>query len=491
MLNIALIVSELFPYAQTGGLGQMAASLGEALQALGARPHFFLPKYAEINILHFKALAPAVNIPLGPTAYPARFLRGRTESGIPVFLLDLPEFFHRKGLYGEGGADFPDNAARFIAFSRGCLEGLKALNLKMDVLHVHDWQTALVPIFLRTHYAGDPFYSNLGSLLTIHNLSYQGIFPPDQFPLTGLDWKYFRMELLEFFGNMNFLKGGIVAADYLTTVSPSYAGEILSPEFGCGLDTVLARRKDRLRGVLNGIDDKLWNPETDALLHRRYGSNSLKDKNQNKMALQREMGLEARAEIPLMAMVTRLVDQKGIDWVEALVPHLAQHKIQLAVLGSGTGETESRLEALSAKFRKTFSLALGFDVALSHRMTAGADFMLVPSRFEPCGYNQLFGQRYGTVPIVRQTGGLKDSVTDYTQNPGQGTGFCFKATTADALWEAIQRAVRVFKNRPLFREIQKRGMARDFSWTRSAQVYLELYQKAREQISTGKILSPP
>lgn len=477
-LKMALMVSELSPYAQSGGLAQMVASLGKALHQSGARPAFFLPNYSQIILKNYEILEPTWQVIVGNKYYKAGFWRTITNSGIPVYLLDIPDYFNRKGLYGESGTDYPDNAARFIAFSRGCLEGMKALNLEFDILHVHDWQAAMIPFYLRSHYAADPFFSRTSTLLTIHNLSYQGFFPADQFALTGLDKKFFHMNFLEFYGGINFLKGGILAADFLTTVSPTYAQEVLSSEFGCELEGVLAQRKERFFGILNGIDYHQWNPTEDPYLAYRYGDENLENKTKNKWTLQKELGLEVNNKAPLIAMVTRLVEQKGIDLVLSLLPEFTSQKIQLAILGSGAPSIENRLKELAGKYNRTLALRLGFDVALSHRITAGADFILVPSLFEPCGFNQMFGMRYGTVPIVRATGGLRDTVVDFTEAPDTGTGFCFEKPEPQALWDAIARAIEAYRKPALFKRLQIRGMARNYSWDQSAREYMDLYQKA-------------
>ena len=475
--GIALISPEFYPLAQTGGLANMVAGLAEALHRLGKRPLVFLPNYQCIDIKN-EILPEQWQVPLENKTFGARFRFGRLPSGIPVYLLDIPEFFDRRGLYGESGTDYPDNASRFIAFAKGVLAGMKTLNLKVQVLHVHDWQAAMVPFLLRTQYAGDDFFAKSATLLTLHNLSYQGVFPPQSFPLLGVDPKYFHMNFLEFYGNVNFLKGGMVSSDLLTTVSPSYAEEILHASWGCGLEGVLKTREKDLFGILNGIDENLWNPATDPFLPFPYDTGHLDKKVRNKQALQEELGLSAAPNRPLFTMVTRLVEQKGIDLLWPLLSQLAKRQLQLAILGSGSPDLEKALSAWSQKIPRAFSLTLAYDTALSHRLTAGADFMLVPSRFEPCGYNQMFAQRYGTVPIVSSTGGLKDTVVEDSLDLGKETGFLFSGRNGDGLLPAVDRALKVYSRPQVFQRIQSNGMKRDFSWNRSARSYVKLYQEA-------------
>lgn len=475
--GIALITPEFYPLAQTGGLANMVAGLAEALHRLGKRPLVFLPNYQCISIKN-EILPEHWQVPLENKSYRAHFCFGRLPSGIPVYLLDIPEFFNRRGLYGESGTDYPDNASRFVAFAKGVLAGIRALDLRAKVLHVHDWQAALVPFLLRTQYADDDFFAKTASLLTLHNMSYQGIFPAHSFPLLGIDPKYFHMDFLEFYGKLNFLKGGLISSDLLTTVSPSYAGEILQAPWGCGLEGVLKNREKDLYGILNGIDEDLWNPATDTFLPFPYEKDHLELKVRNKEALQAELGLRIDPSRPLFTMVTRLVEQKGIDLLWPLLSQLNKRKLQLAILGSGSPDWERDLLAWSQKIPQAFSLSLAYDTALSHRMTAGADFMLVPSRFEPCGYNQMFAQRYGTVPIVSSTGGLKDTVVEDPLDHAKNTGFLFTGQDGDGLLQAVERALDVYRRPQDFQRLQINGMIRDFSWNRSAHSYVELYQKA-------------
>lgn len=477
-LRVALIAPELRPFAQTGGLANMLASLSGALHDRGTSLGIFLPKYRMIPTNGFRASPRAWNISVGSRNFACRFWQGATPQGVPLYLLDIPELFDRPGLFGEGGRDYPDNGLRFTAFCRGVLEGMKAERLSWDILHLHDWQTALIPFYLKTLYQGDPHFAQTRSLFTIHNLSYQGIFPAEQYPLTGLPPQYFHFQALEFFGNVNFMKAGLVGADILTTVSPSYAQEVLTPELGCGLEGVLQERKGRFFGILNGIDPKEWNPQTDPYLRANYSEKTLPAKIKGKLALQRELGLEINGKYPLFGKVNRLVTQKGIDLIIPLLEKLLDLKLQIAILGDGDPDFQKILLDFGEKYPGKMAVKIGFDYGLSHRIIAGSDFILVPSLFEPCGYNQMFGQRYGAIPIARSTGGLRDTITDFSTDPDHGSGFLFQEPSPQALFQAMEGARTLYAKVRKFRALQRRVMGLDHSWGRSARLYEKLYRQA-------------
>jgi starch synthase len=399
--------------------------------------------------------------------------------GAPVrtVLVRADRYFDREALYGDARGDYPDNAERFVFFCRAALEWLRAESPPPDVLHVHEWQSALAPAFLRGNADVYPELAGTRSVLTVHNLAYQGRFPAFDWHLLNLDPRYFVPDFVEFYGQINYLKAGLVFADAITTVSPRYAAEIGTPEFGEGLDGVLRVRRDRLRGILNGIDREAWNPATDPHLPARYDASDLRGKARCKAELQAEIGLAVLPDVPLLGMVSRLAEQKGLDLLAAALPDaLATSDAQLVVLGSGDEHYERLLAALAADFPARVGLRVGFDEALAHRIEAGADMFLMPSRFEPCGLNQLYSLRYGTVPIVHATGGLDDTVVEFDPATGTGTGFKFTPYAPDAFLAALRRAFVTRRDRDRWARLVANGMAQDFSWDRAALEYRRLYE---------------
>ncbi len=473
--NLLLIASEIYPFAKTGGLGDMVGTLGRALRGLGKNPVYILPKYRSVPADSFEPLTLSLKIPIGDRSFDAGIWKGMHPHGIPTYLLDIPELFDRPSFYGEGGHDYPDNCARFTAFSRGTLEMIRALKLPCDILHCHDWQTALIPLYLKTLYAGDPLFAPCRTILTLHNMGYQGLFPASDFPLTGLG-PDFSSTGLEYYGQMNLLKGGILAADAVTTVSPSYAREILTPEFGFGLEGIL--REKAVTGILNGIDTVEWNPSTDPHLPAPFSVDRLQGKWVCRQALRREMNLPEKDGTLLVSMMSRLVDQKGADLVAAVIPTLEEAPLQWVILGEGDPRIEGLMADLARTYPDRVAARIGFAEPLAHRIAAGSDLLLLPSRYEPCGLSQMFAQCYGSIPIVRKTGGLIDTVTDVTES-GEGTGFLFHEPSVGALRETILRAVASSRNEMFWKTVQERAMRRDFSWDRSMAAYADLYEKVR------------
>jgi starch synthase len=385
------------------------------------------------------------------------------------------EYYDRPGLYGGPEGDYTDNAERFAFFCRAAVAFATRLRPPPDVVHCHDWHTALVPLLARA--ASDPWLTQVPTVLTIHNLGYQGVFPAGVWPVLGLDARYFTQEHLEFYGSVNFLKGGLVSARALTTVSRRYAEEILTPEHGHGLDGVLRKRRNALVGIVNGVDYARWDPRHDPHLAAPYGPDDLSGKARCKHALQTTVGLPARTETPLIGMISRLAEQKGLDLVTAALPALLGRDLQLVILGRGDRRYEDALGDAARAHPTKLAVRFAFDDALAHQIEGGADAFLMPSHYEPCGLNQMYSLRYGTVPIVRATGGLDDTIVDIDANPGDGTGFKFADYTTESLLGAVERALTVYQHTHVWERTMRRGMAADFSWQRSAAEYLRVYQR--------------
>ncbi len=483
-----MVASEVAPFAKTGGLADMVAGLSRALSSMGHSVRVLFPRYPSV-VKHSQRCEPleTFSIPVGGGVEAAALERviplGESVGSAAVlyYALRHDDFFNRRGLYQESGEDYPDNLARFALFCRGAIEVSRWWAQKegwtADVVHVHDWQTALVPVYLKTLYVDQPECRALRTVMTLHNVGYQGIFPGSQYDVLGLPSTFFAPHSLEFYGSVNLLKGGMVFADQLTTVSPTYSREIQTPEFGFGLEGVLRERRDRLVGIINGIDTEVWNPEQDELLPVRYSRTALGGKAECKRALQRECRLPLQ-EGPIFGVVSRLAAQKGIDLIVGAVPAALQLGAQLIVLGTGESEIEESLDGLQRRYPDQVRACFQFNEGLAHRIQAGADIFLVPSRYEPCGLTQLCSLRYGTVPIVRNTGGLADTVIGVsTDHVGQGTanGFLFDAPTPQALQQAMVEAVRWYGNKQDWLRLVQAGMGADVSWRKPAIQFHELY----------------
>ena len=472
-MRIALITSEVVPFSKTGGLADVCGALARALSGLGADVTVVSPLYREVrrNGIRTKPVKAEFTLTLGE-----RRIHGGAErttipgTKIPVLFIRQDEFYDRDGLYGTPEGDHKDNAARFIFFCRAALEVLRATGEPPDIVHVHDWQTGLIPIYLKTLFQKD--FPDTASVLTIHNLAYQGLFWHWDMKLTGLDWQHFNWLEMEFFGKINLLKTGIVHADAITTVSPTYAREIQTKELGCGLDGALEVRLEDLHGILNGADYGEWDPAQDSLLPAKYSVKSLAGKAKCKAELQKECGLPVREDIPLFASIGRLAAQKGIDLLVPAIRRL-EEDAQFVLLGTGDTRYQDEVAELGRQFPARVSANVGFDNALAHRIEAGADLFLMPSRYEPCGLNQIYSMRYGTVPVVRATGGLADTVED-----GE-TGFVFEEYSTDALLKAARRALAAYGDRRKWGSLVRAIMKKDFSWKASAKKYMELFQSLK------------
>lgn len=484
-MNILLVSSEVEPFAKTGGLADVCASLPRALRERGQPVTVIMPAYRQIHGAGAPIEATDIrcDVRIGEKSVEGRILRGKLpRSDVPIFFVDQPEYFHRQGLYGEDGEDYSDNCERFVFFCRAVMEVLPRLGPRFDVVHCNDWQTGLVPAYLKTEYRGVPDYEGVSSLFTIHNLAYQGQFWHWDMLLTGLDWKYFNWQQMEFYGNLNLMKTGLTFADALSTVSPRYAEEIQSAPLGCGLEGVLQHRRDVLTGILNGADYDEWDPATDEFLPANYDANNIQPgKGACKTALQQELGLEVDADAMLIGFIGRMVDQKGVDLITGVLREwVERNELQWAILGTGDAKYEAVLSEFSRRYPRRIATRLEFSNPMAHRIEAGADAFLMPSRYEPSGLNQLYSLRYGTVPIVRATGGLADSITDtmsQTINNGTANGFSFLDYSCLSLSETLRRALDAYQRKDKWSRLMESGMRQDWSWTRSAQQYMDLYRR--------------
>ncbi len=479
-MNILFAVSEATPFAKTGGLADVAGALPTALAMRGHQVHLFLPLYREIKEREpeLRELA-TLNVPLGKESVSGALVNlAAKHPNLTITAIRQDDFFDRPFLYGPAGKEYPDNGKRFIFYCRAVLEAVTTLDLKIDIYHAHDWQTALIPVYLKTLYKDLPLYQGK-SLFTIHNLGYQGIQEKKLMPLTGLDWKEFTFERLEYFDQLNLLKGGLVYADALNTVSQAYSREILLPEFGFGLEPVLQQRQDNLFGILNGVDYEEWNPADDPFIKNHFRIGRMAGKKSCKTKLVSAFNLPHEERLPLIGMVSRLVTQKGFDLILPLLKKITEIKAQFIFLGTGDPEIEKALANAARQHPAQIAFMRGYDNHLAHLIEAGADIFMMPSHYEPCGLNQMYSLRYGTIPLVRAVGGLDDSITSFNLETGKGNGFKFDDYTTDALKEAIKEALQLYEKPQLWKKLRLNGMRSDFSWTQSAAKYEELYEKIK------------
>jgi starch synthase len=480
-LSIVTVVSEALPFGKTGGLADVASALPLALCRLGHRVTVILPRYGRIPVCKE---SDRFALSLGSREYDIRIfeLMLAQESGtVKALLVDCPELYDRSDLYGTGGQDYPDNAIRFAVLARAALEVMRRSGQRPAVVHCHDWQAGLVPVYLKSVFRADKVLSGLPTVFTIHNLAYQGLFPVDTLPALGLGWDLFAVNALEFWGKVSFLKGGIGFSEIVTTVSPTYAREIQTPQFGFGFDGILRQRSDALVGILNGIDQDRWDPKRDPALPQPYDASDVSGKRSAKRQLLGTMKMAVTRETlerPLVGLVSRLVAQKGFDILAEAADNLLELDASYVLLGSGEALYEEQWQELASRHPDRVGVRIGFDEALAHLIEAGADIFLMPSRFEPCGLNQMYSQRYGTVPVVRATGGLRDTVEPYDPETGTGSGFQFEEPTGAAMLEALRQAIDVYRSGTRWRALQVAGMQKDFSWERSANEYVGVYLRA-------------
>jgi starch synthase len=483
--EIVIIGSEMVPYCKTGGLADVIGALPVELSKLGVKVTAVIPYYRHVALWAEKnAREPAVvvnNLPFFLPGYTgsATVRELRESDKIRVLFVDYPSAYDRAELYTEFGLDYQDNITRFALLSKAALEACKALNIRADVIHAHDWQAAMAVVYLKTHYRQDPFFANTRAALTIHNLGYQGRFPGDQFPALDLPWDFFNPEALEYFGQVNVLKGGIIYADRITTVSPTYAKEIQTQEQGAGLDGVLASHADKLTGILNGVEYSDWDPRSDQLIAKHFWIDTLKNKRLCRTALRKEINLP-ETEGPLIGMVSRLAEQKGLELVTEAIPAIVKMGCQLVILGTGDPRYHDALQKAVDKYPENIALKLGFSNPLAHQIEAGCDMFLMPSRYEPCGLNQMYSLRYGTVPVVTATGGLKDTVDNVTAAKlaeGKATGFVIASFSSKSLVNTLKKAAKMYRDEPASWEmLMIAGMKKDFSWPKQAKKYLDLYE---------------
>jgi starch synthase len=457
-MRVLFCSSEVDPYAKTGGLADVAGSLPLALKGLGVDVRIIMPKYRCVKVEGNKDL-----------------LKGK----VPVYFVENNDYYDREYLYSTPEGDYPDNLDRFVYFCKSALEIARREKFSPDIIHCNDWQTALIPVYIKSIYSQAEFFSNTRTVFTIHNIAYQGLFPAQEWDKTGLPRELFSIQGLEYYGKINLMKGALMFSDYITTVSPTYSKEIQTPEYGFGMEGILRERNDRLAGIINGIDYSIWNPAEDKEIPQNYDVKSLDKKAINKQHLQTEYEMEIGRDIPLIGAIGRLTDQKGWDLIAEIIDEICQLDLQLIILGTGEKKYHQLMEKIAAKYPDNTSINLRFDPVLAKKIYAGCDMFLMPSKFEPCGLGQLISYRYGTLPVARETGGLADTVVDITHDPKNGTGFLFQEYKGEALLDAIKRGLEFYRDRKAWRGVMKRIMKLDYSWKNSAKQYLQLYKEIK------------
>lgn len=484
-LKVLIASPEVVPFAKTGGLADVAGALPKALEKFGLDVRVILPKYRIVdeNRFNLKQIASKIKVPISDRTEECSLYEGRTGVAVPVYFIKKDSYFDRDQLYGTPEGDYPDNAERFVFFSRAILEIIKQIDFKPDVIHCNDWQTALICVYLETLYRNDPFFSDIASIFTVHNLGYQGLFWHYDMHLTQLGWDVFTPAGIEYYGKINFLKGGLVFADIINTVSKTYAREIQTPEFGSGLDGVLKWRSKDLYGIINGVDYDLWNPATDPQIPRNYDLKSLDGKRECKRKLREQNNLEVN-QVPLIGMITRLADQKGLDLIAEIIDEIMSLELQFVLLGTGEEKYHRIFEEVASRYKGKAGINIGYDAQLAQRIYAGSDMFLMPSRYEPCGLGQLISLRYGTIPIVRKTGGLADTIQSFNSKTNKGNGFSFTDYLSKKLLLTIKKAISTYKDKKAWNQLIKNAMQEDYSWERSAKEYIRLYSKAIKKATT-------
>ena len=478
-LKILFAASEVAPFAKTGGLADVAGSLPAALASQGHQVVIVMPFYRSVRESSFnlKRYEKSLFIPYQGQKLEAGIYTTKLKRNAQVCFIRREEFFDRSGLYGTSEGDYFDNPERFIFFSRSVLELTKLLGFQPDVIHCHDWQTSLIPVYLRSLYTNDPLLARVRSVFTIHNLAYQGVFPKGMMAVSELPLELFAVKGLEYYGKMNFMKGGILFSDVITTVSEKYAQEIQTPEYGYGLEGVLQDRRTHIYGILNGVDYASWNPKTDPYIVANFDSRELSGKKACKEDLSQIFRLKGPSTFPIIGIVSRLADQKGFDILAESMDELLKLNLRLVILGTGDAKYEKQFDALGKKHGGRLGVKIAFDNVLAHKIEAGSDMFLMPSKYEPCGLNQMYSLKYGTIPIVRATGGLDDTIQKFDPHTGEGNGFKFVDYSSKALLEETKRALEVYDDSANWVKLVKKAMRMDFSWKKSALRYAEIYSQ--------------
>ena len=481
-MKIAEVSSEIIPYAKTGGLADVVGTLPLYLEKAGHEISIFMPFYKSVKKsgIDIKLSNIAFDIPIGDIEHTVTLWKSthHGSKNIAIYFIQRDEYYDRDALYGTETGDYQDNSERFIFFSRAVIEAIKRLGLSIDIIHCHDWQTALIPVYLKTLFAHNETFASIKTVLTIHNLAYQGMFRQEEMKLTGLDMSLFNWKNLEHWGKINFLKGGIVFADIVTTVSKKYAEEIRTVEFGCGLEDVIKEYENKLYGIINGVDYTEWSPENDNLIPHQYSVEDIGGKALCKKHLQKKLNLP-QTEAPLLGMISRLAEQKGVDLLIVIMEELMERDLQLVILGIGDNKYHQMLKEAVPRYNSELSVNIMFDNKLAHEIEAGADIFLMPSKYEPCGLNQMYSLRYGTIPVVRETGGLADTIIDANDENlknGTATGFTMNGYFAAELLFTIDRALELYKSKTPWNALRKNAMKQDWSWEKSACKYVELFK---------------
>ncbi len=461
-MKIAFVASEVVPFAKTGGLADVAGALPIALEQAGCEVVVIMPRYKAIQDAKFSITRVSKDI-----------ATSRIGKNIKVYFIENDEYFKRDNLYGDKTGDYPDNLERFAFFCKRAFSLLKEVNLKPDIMHLHDWQTALIAVYLKSLFSQDAFFKNTKTVITVHNIGYQGLFAKEEFPKLGLDWGLFNVEMLEYYNKINLLKGGLVFADVINTVSPTYSREIQTQEFGFGMEGILNKRKSDVFGILNGLDYSIWNPETDKYIAATYSASDLTGKAASKADLQRLCNLPVKSDVPLLGIVSRLAEQKGFDILAEDIDQICNLNVQLVILGTGDLKYHEIMESMVKKYPKVIALNLKFDDQLAHKIYAGSDIFVMPSRYEPCGLGQLISLRYGTIPLVFKTGGLADTVN-------KDNGFIFDTYTKEDLLKTVKKSLESYGNKTGWKSLVKKAMGYNFSWDASAKEYVRLYERAKK-----------
>src|SRR5438045_4791514 len=479
-MHIAFAASECVPFSKTGGLADVVGALPRVLAALGHQVSVYVPRYRQTKLSDAQTVVRSITVPFDDRYRFASVVAAGNHSGVQFYFVEYPPFFDREALYGTSAGDYPDNAERFALFSRAVLEASKILGVP-HVFHCHDWQSALIPILLRTQYAEDPAFRDVATVFTIHNMGYQGLFPPDTLPLLTRPWDLFTISKMEFFGNVNFLKGALVYSDFVTTVSRKYSQEIQTTEFGFGLEGVLRDRASTVTGILNGVDYDEWSPQADKFAVAKYSPQDLSGKAKDKQDLLAAFGVKtADSKLPGIGIVSRFAAQKGFDLIAQIADRLAREEMIIVALGAGDKAYEEMFQRLHKQFPNKIAVKVAYDNAIAHKIEAGADMFLMPSRYEPCGLNQIYSLKYGTVPIVRATGGLDDTIAPWDARTGKGTGFQFTEYHGEALLLTIKEALTAYRDQTSWQVLMRNGTNKDFSWNASAREYGKVYERVKQ-----------